>query len=160
MADYDDFLDDYIGYRIFEESLKKGSGGGKTPKCNTGGSGCSFWLIIIIILALALSALGSCGKSSSKYSPGSYSTSSHITTSRSYYSGGSYSNSSSSSRSYLSGTSKPFSGYSSGNKSKSNSSDPYDAKSYAHPDDFYYDYYDDFWDFENAEDYYYNQSDN
>lgn len=31
--------------------------------------------------------------------------------------------------------------------------DPYDAKDYAHPDDFYYDYYDDFWDYEDAEDY-------
>jgi len=32
-------------------------------------------------------------------------------------------------------------------------SDPYDAKSYSHPEDFYYDYYDDFWDYEDAEDY-------
>ena len=45
---------------------------------------------------------------------------------------------------------------SSGNKNSSSSSektDPYDAKSYAHPDDFYYDYYDDFVDYEEAEDY-------
>lgn len=33
--------------------------------------------------------------------------------------------------------------------------DPYDAKDYSHPDDFYYDHYDDFWDYEDAEDYYY-----
>lgn len=33
------------------------------------------------------------------------------------------------------------------------SSDPYNASDYAHPDDFYYDYYDDFWDYEDAEDY-------
>lgn len=37
--------------------------------------------------------------------------------------------------------------------SSKNSSDPYDAKDYAHPDDFYYDHYDDFVDFEEAEDY-------
>ena len=36
---------------------------------------------------------------------------------------------------------------------KKSSSDPYQAKDYAHPDDFYYDYYDDFWDYEDAEDY-------
>lgn len=32
-------------------------------------------------------------------------------------------------------------------------SDPYHASDYSHPDDFYYDYYDDFWDYEDAEDY-------
>ena len=31
--------------------------------------------------------------------------------------------------------------------------DPYDAKDYAHPDDFYYDHYDDFWEYEEAEEY-------
>lgn len=31
--------------------------------------------------------------------------------------------------------------------------DPYNAKDYVDPDDFYYDNYDDFWDFEDAEDY-------
>ena len=157
MADHDDFLNDYIGYRIFEDSMKNGSGGGKTPKRNTGGSGCSFWLIIIIILALALSALGSCGKSSSKYSSGSYrssySTFSHTSTSRSNNSGRSYSGSSSSSKSYSSSSSKPYSGYSLSSKSKSTLSDPYDAKSYAHPENLYYDYPDDFWDYEDAEDY-------
>ena len=35
----------------------------------------------------------------------------------------------------------------------SSSSDPYDAKSYYHPEDLYYDYPDDFWDYEDAEDY-------
>ena len=153
MADHDDFLDDYIGYRIFEDGMKKSSGGGKTPKCNTGGSGCSFWLIIIIILALVLYALGSCGKSSSKHSSGSYSTSSHTKTSRSYYSGDSYSNSSSSSKSCSSTSSKPYSNYISSSRSKSSSSDPYDAKSYAHPEDLYYGCPDDFWDYEDAEDY-------
>lgn len=37
--------------------------------------------------------------------------------------------------------------------------DPYDAKDYSHPDDFYYDHYDDFWDYEDAEDYYYEHRD-
>ena len=157
MANHDDFLDDYIGYQIFEDSMKKGSGGGKTPKRNTGGSGCPFWLIIIIILALAPSALGSCGKSSSKYSSGSYrssySTSSHTSTNRSNSSGSSYSKGSSSSMSYPSSSSKSYSGNSFGNKSKSSSSDPYDTKSYAHPEDLYYDYPDDFWDYDDAEEY-------
>ncbi len=31
--------------------------------------------------------------------------------------------------------------------------DPYNARDYAYPDDFYYDYYDDFWDYYDAEDY-------
>ena len=39
--------------------------------------------------------------------------------------------------------------------SKSNSDDdPYNASDYSHPDDFYYDHYDDFWDYEEAEEYY------
>ena len=59
MADHDDFLDDYIEYQIFEDSMKKGSGGGKTPKRNTGGSGCSFWLIIIMYSVPAAKALQS-----------------------------------------------------------------------------------------------------
>lgn len=37
--------------------------------------------------------------------------------------------------------------------------DPFDAKDYSHPDDFYYDHYDDFWDYEDAEDYYYEHCD-
>ena len=37
--------------------------------------------------------------------------------------------------------------------------DPFDAKDYIHPDDFYYDHYDDFWDYEDAEDYYYEHCD-
>lgn len=38
-------------------------------------------------------------------------------------------------------------------KTTTNTTDPYNAKDYAHPDDFYYDYYDDFWDYEDAEEY-------
>lgn len=37
--------------------------------------------------------------------------------------------------------------------------DPFDAKDYSHPNDFYYDHYDDFWDYEDAEDYYYEHCD-
>lgn len=36
---------------------------------------------------------------------------------------------------------------------KPQTSDPYHASDYAHPEDFYYDYYDDFWDYEDAENY-------
>ncbi len=37
--------------------------------------------------------------------------------------------------------------------------DPFDAQDYSHPDDFYYDHYDDFWDYEDAENYYYEHCD-
>ena len=47
---------------------------------------------------------------------------------------------------YIKSTPKP----SSGTKS---TDDPYHASDYAYADDFYYDYYDDFWDYEDAEDY-------
>ena len=36
---------------------------------------------------------------------------------------------------------------------KTAADDPYHAGDYAHPDDFYEDHYDDFWDYEDAEDY-------
>ena len=36
---------------------------------------------------------------------------------------------------------------------KKKSTDPYNARDYAHPDDFYDWYEDDFWDYEDAEDY-------
>ncbi len=36
---------------------------------------------------------------------------------------------------------------------RSRKKDEYNAGDYLHPDDFYYDHYDDFWDFEDAEDY-------
>lgn len=39
-------------------------------------------------------------------------------------------------------------------KSRTETADPYDAKSYGNADDFYYDHYDDFFDYEDAEDYY------
>ena len=37
MSDHGDFVDDYIAYRIFEESMKR-SGGGKMSKRNSGGA--------------------------------------------------------------------------------------------------------------------------
>ena len=42
----------------------------------------------------------------------------------------------------------------SSSRRKSSASDPYNASDYAHVDDFYYDHRDDFFDFEEAEDYY------
>ena len=53
--------------------------------------------------------------------------------------------------------------YRSSTKSKKNTTkapenDPYGAKDYADPDDFYYDHYDDFFDYEDAEDYWYENS--
>ncbi len=41
-----------------------------------------------------------------------------------------------------------------GYHSKNDDDDPYNADDYAHPDDFYYDHYDDFFDYYEAEDYY------
>lgn len=155
MSKHDDFLDDYIGYRILEDSMK-GSGGGKPPRKNTG---CGTWAVLICIAILLLGAFGSC----SKNSPSRYSSSNHSY--RASYSVHSKSSNSSSSKSYSSASSG--SKHASSNTSKSlssskyksssstkKSSDPYGAKSYAHPDDFYYDYRDDFWDYEDAEEYY------
>ncbi len=48
-------------------------------------------------------------------------------------------------------TTKP----SSSKPSSSGKKDFYGANEYAHPDDFYYDHIDDFWDYEEAEDYFY-----
>ena len=46
MSDHDDFLDEYIEYRIFEESMKE-SGGKRPPKR---GSGCGTTAIIIVLV--------------------------------------------------------------------------------------------------------------
>lgn len=152
MSDHDDFVDEYIEYRIFEESMK-GSGGGRQPKRNNGGCGCGTWAILIVAILIALSVLGSCGKSGKSTYLGSY-----RSNYSSSYSNRSYSSSRSISSGYSSGSSSSrstgaYSGNNSSSKSKTGSSDPYDAKSYYHPDDFYYDNYDDFWDYEDAEDY-------
>ena len=58
MSNHDDFIDDYIEYRIFEDSMK-GSGGGKLPK-KTSGSGCGTWVVIIVIAVIVLALFGSC----------------------------------------------------------------------------------------------------
>lgn len=69
---------------------------------------------------------------------------------RPYYST-SITSSSSSSNSKSTSSSKNTTSRKSSSSKKSSSS--YNAKDYAHPDDFYYDHYDDFVDFEEAEDY-------
>ena len=157
MSKHDDFLDDYIGYRIFEDSMK-GSGGGKPPRKNTG-CGCGTWAVLICIVIFLLGVFGSCSKSGpSRYSSSNHSYGmSYSFYSKSSYSSSSksYSNASSGSKPASSNTSKSLSSskYKSSSSAKK-SSDPYDAKSYAHPDDFYYDNRDDFWDYEDAEDYF------
>lgn len=65
MNNHDDFVDDYIEYRIFEESMKR-SGGGKPPKRNSGCCGCSTWVILAVIVIVVLILLASCTVSSVK----------------------------------------------------------------------------------------------
>lgn len=97
MSKHDDFLDDYIGYRIFEDSMK--GSGGKPPKKNTG-CGCGTWAVLICIVIFLLGVFGSCSKSS----PSRYSSSNHsYSTSYSFYSKSSYSSSSKSNSSASSG---------------------------------------------------------
>lgn len=156
MSRHDDFLDDYIGYRIFEDSMK--GSGNKPPKKNTG-CGCGTWAVLICIVIFLLGVFGSCSKSS----PSGYSSSYHSygtfysTHSKSSYSSSSksYSSASSGSKPASSNTSKSL--YSSKYKSSSSakkSSGLYDAKSYAQPENFYYDNYDDFRDYDDAEEHY------
>ena len=54
MSRHDDFLDDYIGYRIFEDSMK--GSGSKPPKKNTG-CGCGTWAVLICIVIIVLGVL-------------------------------------------------------------------------------------------------------
>ncbi len=112
------------------------------------------FLIVILILIIVMWAfiigvvLKSCSPKSSYTYKSGYS-----------YIGGYSSNSYLSDNSY---TSKSYSGYSSGtyktysrkSYSSKSSGDSYNAKDYDHADDFYYDYYDDFSDYEEAEDYF------
>ena len=56
MSNHDDFVDDYIEYRIFEDSMKKGSGG-KPPK-NSSGCGCGTVAIIILIVVAIIYLFG------------------------------------------------------------------------------------------------------
>jgi len=59
MSNHDDFVDDYIEYRIFEESMKR-SGCGKPPKRNSGCCGCGTWTILVVIVIVVLILLASC----------------------------------------------------------------------------------------------------
>ena len=55
MSKHDDFLDDYIGYRIFEDSMK--GSGSKPPRKNTG-CGCGTWAVLICIAFILLVLCG------------------------------------------------------------------------------------------------------
>ena len=88
MSDHDDFLDEYIEYRIFEESMKES--GGKRPQKR--GSGCGTTAIIIVLMIIVLCVFGSCGsnkqRSTSSVSyKSSYSTSSYSSSAKSSDSG-------------------------------------------------------------------------
>ena len=151
MNNHDNWDDGFLDYMIYQEVTGDNGSTGNGYKPKSGGLGCAGWVVIILLALGFFSLLGSCGKSStSKYSRSSYSSS--YSSNRSYSNSSSTYKSSSSSKpsTYSSGNS--YGGYS-GSRSKASSSDPYDAKSYAHPDDLYYDYPDDFWDYEDAEDY-------
>lgn len=65
MSNHDDFVDDYIEYRIFEESMK-GSGGRKPPKRNSGCCGCGTWTILAVVVIAVLILFASCTVSSAK----------------------------------------------------------------------------------------------
>ena len=54
--------------------------------------------------------------------------------------------------------SKSYSSSGSNNSDDKEKEDPYGASDCSHPDDFYYDYYDDFYDYEEAEEYWYEYS--
>ena len=92
MSNHDDFIDEYIEYRMFEESMKQGSGGGKPPKRNAGKSGCGTWCLIIAVAVILLSVFGSCSNNNRRsytFSLSSYSTSSSGSSSHKSYSGSS-----------------------------------------------------------------------
>ena len=78
MSNHDDFIDEYIEYRMFEESMNQGSGGDKPPKRNAGKSGCGTWCVIIAVAVILLSVFGSCSNNNRRSytsSRSSYSTS-------------------------------------------------------------------------------------
>lgn len=62
MSDHDGFLDEYIEYRIFEESMKE-SGNSKPSKYSKRGSGCGTTAVIIVLVIIMLCVFGSCGSS-------------------------------------------------------------------------------------------------
>lgn len=55
MSRHDDFLDDYIGYRIFEDSMK---GSGSKPLKKNTGCGCGTWTVLICIVIFLLGVFG------------------------------------------------------------------------------------------------------
>lgn len=64
MSNHDDFVDEFIEYQIFEESMKS-SGGGNSHKQNKG-SGCGTTAVIIVLVIIVLAIFGSCSKSNQK----------------------------------------------------------------------------------------------
>jgi hypothetical protein len=151
MDDYDTDTKDYSGYNSTEKNNNP-----NTTKIFGIVTDSPAFLITILILIIVMWAfiIGVVLKSCSPKPSYTYKSS--------HYYGGYSSNSYLSNNSY---TSKSYSGYNSGsystNKSYSSKSsgDLYNAKGYDHADDFYYDYYDDFSDYEEAEDYFNEHSD-
>lgn len=165
MNNNDNWDDGFLDYMFYKETFGKdtsstGSSKYAPQNASSKGNGCAIALIVVAFLVFCY-LLGSCDKSSSSRTYRS-SYSSGYSSSRSYKSTGVTNKSISSSSSYSS-SSKPSGDYGYSSRSKSSASkkysEPYDAKSYAHPDDFYYDHYDDFWDYEDAEEYYYEHED-
>ncbi len=114
------------------------------------GGGVIVWAIVIAVFIVIINAINSSGSTKSSYTGG-------VRHNSSYYSSQSYSSRSSgstkpSASTQPTSTNKTSSG-SSSKKTNSEKSDEFDARDYAHPDDFYYDHRDDFIDFEEAEDY-------
>lgn len=140
MSTHDDFVDEFIEYQIFGDSMKN-SGGGNSRKPNKG-SGCGTTAVLIVLIIIVLSVFGSCVKSNQKsYSSGSYKRS--YSTSSSSYSGNS-SKSDSSGSSYarkaesstVQPTTRKYSYKSTSSKSKSgNFKDEFSAKDYVDADD-------------------------
>ncbi len=85
MSDHDDFLDEYIEYRIYEDSMKNAgkmnpSGKPTSPPPiritkKSSDLGCGGWIALICVAIAAISIFGSCGKSSQKSYSSSYKTS-------------------------------------------------------------------------------------
>lgn len=59
MSNHDDFVDDFIEYQIFEDSMKK-SDGGNSRKRNSGCLGCGTGTITMIIALIIFFSLGAC----------------------------------------------------------------------------------------------------
>lgn len=148
MDDYDTDTKDYSGYNSTEKNNNP-----NTTKIFGIVTDSPAFLIVILILIIVMWSfiIGVVLKSCSPKPSYTYKSS--------HYYGGYSSNSYLSNNSY---TSKSYSGYSSGtyktysrkSYSSKSSGDLYNAKDYDHADDFYYDYYDDFSDYEEAEDYF------